>query len=78
MKDATLVAIGRDHTAEDIRRGYALAAESGFDVINADLIAGLPGEDEKDFAASLEEVIGLGANNITIHTLSVKRGSRPI
>ena len=76
MKDDTLKAIGRDHSAEDIRQGYRLAGESGFDVINADLIAGLPGEDEDDFTASLEEVIGLGANNITIHTLSVKRGSR--
>ena len=76
MKDATLQAIGRDHTAEDIRQGYRLAGEAGFDVINADLIAGLPGEDENDFAESLNEVIGLGANNITVHTLSVKRGSR--
>jgi oxygen-independent coproporphyrinogen-3 oxidase len=76
MKDATLRLIGRDHTAEDIRRGYRLAMDTGFDVINADLIAGLPEEDENDFTASLEEVIRLGANNITVHTLSVKRGSR--
>lgn len=76
MKDETLRLIGRDHTAEDIRRGYKLAQDAGFDVINADLIAGLPEENEEDFTASLNEVIGLGANNITIHTLSVKRGSR--
>jgi oxygen-independent coproporphyrinogen-3 oxidase len=76
MKDETLRLIGRDHSTDDIRRGYAAASEAGFDVINADLIAGLPGEDIKDFEASLNEVIGLGANNITIHTLSVKRGSR--
>ena len=76
MKDETLRLIGRDHTADDIRRGYSLAKEAGFEVINADLIAGLPEEDENDFTASLEEVIRLGANNITIHTLSVKRGSR--
>jgi oxygen-independent coproporphyrinogen-3 oxidase len=45
-------------------------------VINADLIAGLPGENEKDFKDTLEEILSLGANNITVHTLSVKRGSR--
>lgn len=76
MKDETLRRIGRDHTAEDIRTGYHLAADYGFDVINADLIAGLPGEDIDDFKASLEEILSLGANNITVHTLSVKRGSR--
>ena len=76
MKDETLRRIGRDHSAEDIRQGYRLASEYGFDVINADLIAGLPGEDIDDFKASLEEILSLGANNITVHTLSVKRGSR--
>lgn len=76
MKDATLKLIGRDHTAGDIRDAFAMANETGFDVINADLIAGLPEEDESDFERSLSEMIGLGANNITVHTLSVKRGSR--
>ena len=76
MKDRTLQLIGRDHTADDIRKGYRLAKETGFDVINADIIAGLPEEDEKDFTDTLSEIIGLGADNITIHTLSVKKGSR--
>ena len=76
MKDKTLRLIGRDHSAEDIRNGFSIAREAGFDLINADLIAGLPEEDESDFEASLKEIIGLGAENITIHTLSVKKGSR--
>ena len=76
MKDETLRLIGRNHSAEDIRRAYKTANNVGFDVINADLIAGLPGESEADFKASLKEIIDLGANNITIHTLSVKSGSR--
>ncbi len=76
MKDRTLKLIGRDHSADDIREGFRLARETGFDVINADLIAGLPEEDIRDFEASLGEIISLGAENITIHTLSVKSGSR--
>ena len=76
MKDRTLRLIGRDHTADDIREGYRIAKETGFDVINADIIAGLPEEDESDFTDTLSEVIDLGANNITVHTLSVKKGSR--
>ena len=76
MKDETLRLIGRDHSADDIREGFRLARETGFEVINADLIAGLPEENLSDFEASLREMIGLGAENITIHTLSVKKGSR--
>lgn len=76
MKDRTLQLIGRDHSADDIREGYRLAKEAGFDVINADIIAGLPEENEKDFTDTLSEIISLGADNITIHTLSVKKGSR--
>ena len=76
MKDETLRLIGRDHSADDIREGFRVARETGFDVINADLIAGLPEENVDDFESSLREIISLGAENITIHTLSVKRGSR--
>ena len=76
MKDETLRLIGRNHSSEDIVKGYDLAKKYDFDVINADLIAGLPEESFEDFAASLNKVIELGANNITVHTLSVKRGSR--
>ena len=76
MKDETLRRIGRDHTSDDIRSGYRMADDYNFEVINADLIAGLPGEDLDDFKSTLEEILSLGANNITVHTLSVKRGSR--
>ena len=76
MKDETMKLIGRNHTSDDIRRAFAAADKIGFDVINADLIAGLPGESPADFSSSLDEIIALGAENITVHTLSVKRGSR--
>ncbi len=76
MKQETLDRIGRSHTPEDIERAFELALRTGFDVINADIIAGLPGEDEQDFARTLEKMISIGASNITVHTLAVKRGSR--
>lgn len=76
MKDKTLQLIGRKHTAQDIKDAFAMAGKVGFDVINADLIAGLPEETAEDFMDSLDEIISLGAENITIHTLSVKRGSK--
>lgn len=76
MKQDTLDLIGRKHTVDDVYRAFNLADKSGIDIINTDLIAGLPGESIDDFAGSLREIIRLGASNITIHTLAVKRASR--
>ena len=76
MKDHTLKLIGRKHTSKDIEKAFELAHRYSFDVINADIIAGLPEETLDDFKDTLDKVIKLGANNITVHTLSIKRGSR--
>ncbi|HIU95088.1 MAG TPA: radical SAM protein, partial [Candidatus Copromorpha excrementipullorum] len=75
MKQETLDLIGRRHTVEDTVRAFELAKRVGIDCINTDLIAGLPGENAADFRDSLERIWSLGADNITLHTLAVKRGS---
>lgn len=76
MKQETLERIGRDHTPEDIRRAFRMTRASGDWTVNADIIAGLPGEDADDIVRALEEIISLGAENITVHSLAVKRTSR--
>ncbi|NLY71229.1 MAG: coproporphyrinogen dehydrogenase HemZ [Clostridiales bacterium] len=76
MKESTLNRIGRNHKPADIVQAFEIAQKVGFDVINADLIAGLPGEKPKDFIDSLTEIIRLRPGNITVHTLAVKRASR--
>ena len=76
MKQETLDLIGRAHTVKDVERAFALAKLHGPQIINTDIIAGLPGEDFEDFKYSLESIIGLAATNITLHTLAVKRASR--
>lgn len=76
MNDITLQRVGRRHTAEDLRRGYYLARETGFENINTDLIAGLMGEDFDMFKYSLDEVVKLDPDDITVHTLSIKHGAR--
>ena len=78
MKQKTLDIIGRSHTPEDIIRAFETAKAESFDVINADLIAGLPEETPDDFKDTLEKILELGAGNVTIHTLAVKRASRLI
>ena len=76
MHQETLDLIGRRHTVEQTREAFRMAKAAGFECINTDLIAGLPGEDYPAFAQSLDEVLELGADNITLHTLAVKRASR--
>ena len=76
MSDRVLELIGRRHTASDIERALQLVREvGGFDV-NMDLIAGLPGDSTEGFRDTVEKVLALGAENITVHTLSLKKGSR--
>ena len=76
MNDAVLTAIGRRHTADDIRRAMAEVQRAGFPHVNMDLIAGLSEDTPESFRASLDECLTMGADNITVHTLSLKKGSR--
>lgn len=76
MSDPVLAAIGRSHRAADIRRAYALAREVGGLAINMDLIAGLPGDTPQGFRQTLEEVMALAPENLTVHTLALKKGAR--
>ncbi len=75
MKYHTLNAIGREHSVEDIHAKYYLARSIGFNSINMDIILGLPGEDEKDAEYTIAEIIKLRPENITVHSLSYKKGS---
>lgn len=76
MNDATLRVIGRAHTAEDTRRAFLRARALGFENINMDVIAALPGETEADFARTLARVAALEPDSLTVHTLARKHGSR--
>ena len=76
MSDPVLAAIGRSHRAADIRRAYALAREVGGLAINMDLNAGLPGDTPQGFRQTLEEVMALAPENLTVHTLALKKGAR--
>ena len=76
MQQKTLHEIGRWHTVEDIKRVYAMARELGFDNINMDLIAGLPGETAEDMQDTLEQIRELAPDSLTVHALAMKRASR--
>ena len=75
FSDATLERIGRRHTSADVYRAFELARRFPFD-INVDLIAGLTGESVADFCASVDAAVALSPENITVHTLCLKKGAR--
>ena len=76
MEEEVLRAIGRHHTAGDIEAAMALAADCGFEHVNMDLIAGLPGDTPEGFRRSLDRCLAFGTDNLTVHTLALKKGSR--
>ena len=75
MNDETLRRVGRSHTAQDIMRVFDLAREIGFKSINMDLIAGLPGESAEDMQRSCDAIAALQPDNLTVHSLAIKRSS---
>lgn len=76
MNDETLRVIGRAHTAQQTIDCYELARSLGFDDINMDVIAALPGEDYGMFAHTLDIIRDLNPDSLTVHTLAVKRSSK--
>ena len=75
MDDEVLSRIGRTHTSRQTREAFSMARQAGFKCINMDLILGLPDEPPEGFLHGLDEVISLNPENITVHTLTVKRSS---
>ena len=75
FNDSVLQAVGRRHTAEDTINIFNMARKMGFDNINMDLIAGLPTDTVDGFRHSLDTAFALDPENITVHTLAVKRSS---
>lgn len=74
--DEVLKTIGRKHTAQQFFDAFELARKCGFDNINTDLIAGLPTDTPQSFKNSLDSIVKLNAECITVHTLCMKRASR--
>ena len=75
MNNETLVKVGRKHTPDMIKNCFNMARRIGFDNINMDLIAGLPDETVDMFKYSIDEVINLDPENITVHSMAVKRAA---
>ncbi|MBQ8003142.1 MAG: coproporphyrinogen dehydrogenase HemZ, partial [Clostridia bacterium] len=78
MHQKTLDAVGRRHSVEDVKRAFYLAREAGIKSINADLIAGLPAEDDLMMEKTVYEILFLEPDAVTVHTLYMKRAAEII
>ena len=76
MSDAVLEAIGRHHTAARVAEAVETVRKVGGFALNMDLIAGLPGDTPEGFASTLDKVLAFDPENITVHTLALKKGSK--
>ena len=75
MNDETLKLIGRGHTSQDVIDKFKMARDLGFEDINMDMIIGLPGEGLQEAKITAREIKKLSPDSLTIHGLSLKRGS---
>lgn len=76
MKQETLDLIGRKHTVGQVKEAFGMAREAGFTNINMDLILGLPGEMAQDVENTIKEIMKLGPDSLTVHSLAIKRASK--
>ncbi|MDR0570606.1 MAG: coproporphyrinogen dehydrogenase HemZ [Clostridiales Family XIII bacterium] len=76
MNDAALRRIGRAHSREDVERAFALARDEGVETVNSDVIAGLPEETLEDFRGTMDGILALAPENVTVHALALKRAAR--
>ncbi len=76
MQQKTLDLVGRKHTVQAVKDIFHLARELGFDNINMDIIAGLPGENAEDMRDTLRQIEELSPDSLTVHSLAIKRAAR--
>lgn len=76
MNDETLKTVGRSHTVQDVVDAFRLSRIEGFDNINMDMILGLPGEDIRNIKKTVEKLLELSPESITVHSMAIKRASR--
>lgn len=76
MNQETLDLIGRRHTVEDVERAFYMARDLGFDNINMDIILGLPNEGPSEVTRTIDRIVKLSPDSLTVHSLAIKRASR--
>lgn len=74
-KDELLRQIGRIHDYNQFLETYKLARKVGFENINVDLMIGLPNQKIMDLKESLNKIIELQPEHISVYSLIVEEGT---
>lgn len=75
LNEDVLAKIGRKHTAAEFFTAYETARAVGIPAVNIDLIAGLPTDTADSFQATMDAILPLQAENVTVHTFCVKKSA---
>ncbi len=75
LNNDVLQHIGRRHTVEQFYDAFNIARRHGHNNINTDLIAGLPTDTYDSFQSTMEGILSLSPESVTVHTLSMKRAA---
>jgi oxygen-independent coproporphyrinogen-3 oxidase len=75
FQDHLLRLAGRDHTAAEARRAVADARAAGFGNLSLDLIFALPGQTREEWAASVDEAVGLAPEHVSAYGLTYEEGT---
>jgi oxygen-independent coproporphyrinogen-3 oxidase len=76
LNDDVLTAIGRHHTVSEFFDAFEKVKNSEIRSINTDLIAGLDGDNLDSFKRTVDNIIDLSPDNVTVHTFCVKKSAR--
>lgn len=76
LNDKVLLSIGRRHTVKDFYDAYKLVENVGIDIVNTDLIAGLDGDSFESFKSTVDNIVRLNPNNVTVHSFSIKKSAK--
>lgn len=76
LNDDVLLKIGRSHTVKDFYDAYHIVLNSGINIVNTDLIAGLDGDSLESFKNTIDKIIDLNPQNVTVHSFSVKKSAQ--
>ena len=74
-KNDILKKIGRIHTYQEFLEIYKLARETGFKNINIDLMIGIPGQKIGDLKNTLQDIIKLEPEHISVYSLIIEENT---
>lgn len=75
LRDEELALLGRVHSAEDFFQAYRWAREAGFENINVDVMAALPGQKAGEYLENLKRLADLEPEHISAYSLMVEEGT---